>query len=89
VHALDKATGASVWKQDRLAARSIAGPQLLGDYVAVVDGEGYVHLLDRGDGSLVGRAATDGTAATSQPVAAAASAVWQSAGGTLYAFGAR
>ena len=89
VHALDKATGASVWKQDRLAARGIAGPQLLGDYVAVVDGEGYVHLLDRSDGSLVGRAATDGTAATSQPVAAAASAVWQSAGGTLYAFGAR
>jgi outer membrane protein assembly factor BamB len=89
LHALDKTTGASAWKQDRLAARRIGGPQLLGDHVAVVDGEGYVHLLDRNDGRLVGRAATDGTPATSQPVATGGRAVWQSEGGTIFAFGAR
>jgi outer membrane protein assembly factor BamB len=89
VHALDKATGASAWKQDKLAARRIGGPQLVGDYVGVVDGEGYLHLIDRNDGNLVGRAATDGTPATSQPVAAGTDIVWQSGGGTLYAFGAR
>jgi outer membrane protein assembly factor BamB len=89
VHALDKATGASAWKQDKLAARRIGGPQLVGDYVGVVDGEGYLHLIDRNDGNLVGRAATDGTPATSQPVAAGTDIVWQSSGGTLYAFGAR
>ena len=54
VHALDKTTGASAWKQDKLAQRRPGGPQLVGDYVAVVDVEGYVHLLDRNDGSLVG-----------------------------------
>ena len=67
VHALDKATGASAWKQDKLAQRTPGGPQIVGDYVAVVDAEGYVHLLDRNDGNLVGRVATDGTPATAQP----------------------
>jgi outer membrane protein assembly factor BamB len=67
VHALDKDTGASVWKQDKLITRSPGGPQLIGDYLAVVDFEGYVHLLNRNDGSLVGRIATDGSAATAQP----------------------
>ena len=34
VHALDKATGASAWKQDKLAQRRPGGPQLVGAYVA-------------------------------------------------------
>ena len=68
VHALDKDTGASVWKQDKLVTRSPGGPQLIGDYLAVVDFEGYAHLLNRNDGSLVGRIATDGSPATAQPV---------------------
>jgi outer membrane protein assembly factor BamB len=89
VHALDKSTGASAWKQDKLSARKPGGPQLVGDYVGVVDVEGYLHLLDRNDGSLAGRASTDGTPATSQPAVSASNVVWQSSGGTLYAFAAR
>jgi outer membrane protein assembly factor BamB len=54
-----------------------------------VDAEGYAHLFDRNNGSLVGRTPTDGTPATSQPAVAGANAVWQSAGGTLYAVTAR
>ncbi|MFI4925781.1 MAG: outer membrane protein assembly factor BamB, partial [Vicinamibacteria bacterium] len=42
VHALDRSTGASVWKQDKLAARRIGGPQLVGDQVGVVDAEGWL-----------------------------------------------
>ncbi len=83
IYGLDKTTGASAWKQDKLAKRRPGGPQLVGRYVAVVDGEGYVHLLDPDDGSLVGRVATDGSPATSQPVRSGAAAVWQSTGGTL------
>jgi len=90
VLALDKATGASAWKQDKLAKRRIGGPQLVGDQVGVVDVEGYLHLLDRNDGSLVGRMATDGSPATAQPgVASPGIAVWQSEAGTMYAVGAR
>lgn len=88
VLALDKTTGASAWKQDKLAQRRIGGPQLVGDQLGVVDAEGYLHLLDRNDGSLVGRVATDGTPATSQPVASGGNAVWQSAGGTVFSAGA-
>ena len=89
VHALDKTTGSSVWKQDKLAGRTPSGPQLLGDYVTVVDIEGYAHVLNRDDGSLVGRLATDGSAATAQPAASGPNAVWQSINGTLYSVGAR
>lgn len=88
VHALDKTTGASAWKQDKLALRRPGGPQLIGTYVAVVDAEGFVHLLDRNDGSLVGRVATDGTPATAQPSKSGEAAVWQSTGGTLLWVGA-
>jgi outer membrane protein assembly factor BamB len=83
IHALDKSTGASVWKQDKLAARFPSGPVLVGDYLGVVDGEGYLHLLDRNDGNLVGRAATDGAAALSQPIALGDAAIWQSTAGNL------
>jgi outer membrane protein assembly factor BamB len=89
VHALDKATGASVWKQDKLAARRIGGPVIVGDHVGVVDAEGYLHLMDRNDGSLVGRLATDGTPATAQPLPMGAQAIFQTEGGTLYAVGGR
>ena len=89
VHALDKATGASVWKQDRLAARKIGGPQMVGDFVGVVDVEGYLHLMSATNGAYVGRMATDGTAPTSQPVLFSGSALWQSAGGNLYAVTAK
>jgi outer membrane protein assembly factor BamB len=89
VQALDKATGTSVWKQDKLAARYPGGPQLVGDYVGVVDVEGYLHVIDRNDGSLVGRLATDGSAATSQPAAAGGYAVWQSVNGNLIAAAAK
>jgi len=85
VHALDKATGASAWKQDRLAKRRIGGPQMVGRYVGVVDGEGYLHLLDPKEGTIVGRVATDGTPATSQPRRSANTAIWQSEGGNVYA----
>jgi outer membrane protein assembly factor BamB len=89
VHALDKTSGASVWKQEALAARRIGGPQLIGDFVGVVDVEGYLHLLSRTDGAYVGRLATDGQPATTQPSLMAGSGLWLSDAGTLYSVTAR
>jgi len=89
VQALDKSTGSSIWKQDKLAQRQPSGPQVLGGYVAVVDAEGYLHVLDRSDGSLVGRLATDGSPPTAQPTASGGNVVWQSANGTVYAVAAK
>ena len=85
IHALDKTTGATVWKQELLKERRPGGPQIAGDFVAVVDGEGYVHLLDRNNGKVVGRMATDGSPATSQPAASAGNAVFLSTNGKLFA----
>ncbi len=89
VHALDKVTGASAWKQDKLVPRRVGGPQFAGDFLVVVDPEGYVHIIERNDGNLVGGTPTDGTAATSSPAVSGPNAVWQTEGGTLYALTAR
>ena len=89
VHALDRSTGASVWKQDKLAQRKIGGPQLVGDYVGVVDVEGWLHLISPINGAYVGRVATDGSAPTSQPAATIGGATWQSASGTVFSVRAR
>jgi outer membrane protein assembly factor BamB len=69
VAALDKASGASIWRQDRMARRSVSAPLPIGRYVAVGDLEGYVHLLSRDDGSFAARIATDGSPIVAPPVA--------------------
>ena len=89
VHALDTTTGASVWNQDKLATRFPSGPVIEGDALAVVDAEGYLHLLDRNDGSLIGRSSSDGSAPLSQPMAVDGVAYWQTDGGNLISAAAR
>ena len=65
VHALDKRTGASVWKQDKLLYRRVTAPVVSGGSVVVGDGFGYLHFLSPDTGELIGRLATDGSAITS------------------------
>jgi outer membrane protein assembly factor BamB len=69
VSALSRDTGASVWRQDRLAGRGVSRPLALGRYVIVGDFQGYVHLLLRDDGSFAARLPTDGSAIGAAPVA--------------------
>jgi outer membrane protein assembly factor BamB len=61
VHSLDKGTGASVWKQDKLLYRRLTPPSFVDRYVAVGDLEGYVHFLSPETGEIIGRVATDGS----------------------------
>jgi outer membrane protein assembly factor BamB len=60
VWALDRRNGGSLWKQSDLLRRSLTGPAIIDDYIAVGDFEGYIHLLSRRDGSLAGRIRVDG-----------------------------
>ena len=69
VISLDKASGGSLWKQDKLFGRALTRPLALGRYVIVGDFQGMVHLMSRDDGSFVGRIATDGSAIAAAPVA--------------------
>lgn len=55
VWAIDRASGAALWKQERLGKRRLSAPVLFGGYLVVADFEGYLHFLARDDGRLVGR----------------------------------
>jgi outer membrane protein assembly factor BamB len=55
IWALDKETGATLWKQEKLAYRKLSRPTVMGDYLAVGDYDGYVHLLSRFDGHFIAR----------------------------------
>jgi outer membrane protein assembly factor BamB len=89
VHALDKTTGASIWKQEKLTARSVTGAASVGDYVAVGDYQGYVHVLSRFDGAFAARIATDGSAILQTPVRAGNGVLVQTRKGGLYYIGLR
>lgn len=67
VWALDRRTGATYWKQDALNARRITAPAVVGDYLVVADFEGYLHWMDRDDGSFVARSRPSKTM-TSSPL---------------------
>lgn len=55
VHALDRSTGEQKWVQDQLLRRRLSGPAVVGDYVVAGDYKGYLHVMDKSDGRLVGR----------------------------------
>jgi outer membrane protein assembly factor BamB len=85
IHALDKISGASMWKQDKLLARQVTAPLALGRYIAVADVQGFVHLLSREDGSFAARIATDGSQIGAPPVALSRGFLVQTRNGGLFA----
>lgn len=67
LYALDRANGASLWKQDKLSMRGLSRPVALGSFVAVADSLGVVHLLKKEDGAFAARFTTDGSAVAAEP----------------------
>ena len=55
VWALDRFSGATLWKQDKLEARDVTLPVIYGEYLLVGDYAGYIHVMSRFDGHFVGR----------------------------------
>ena len=82
VHALDKKSGSSVWKQDKLLYRSLTAPVVFDGKVVVGDVEGYLHVLSPDNGAIIGRLATDGTPIESL-VAGLSGLFVQTAGGAV------
>jgi outer membrane protein assembly factor BamB len=89
VVALDRASGASVWKQDKLFGRKVSAPAAFGNYVVVGDYQGYVHFLSREDGAFVARIGTDGGPILAQPLVFEQTVLVQTARGGLYAIAQR
>jgi outer membrane protein assembly factor BamB len=85
VHALDRLSGSSLWKQDKLLNRRVSGPAVRRGTVAVADAEGLVHLLSREDGSFVGRLKTDGTPVRAQVQLLGSGFLVQTGGGNVSA----
>ncbi len=84
VLALDKLSGSSYWKNDQLHLRQTTAPLALDDYLLVADFEGYLHAVNRDDGSFIARLRTDGSAIRSAPVVSGDGFVVQTSDGTLY-----
>ncbi|MGA7802507.1 MAG: outer membrane protein assembly factor BamB [Gammaproteobacteria bacterium] len=78
VWALDRTSGASIWKQDKLHNRALTAPTAFGSYLAVGDFEGYLHLLSKSDGSLQARIRVGKSGILAAPVVV---------GDTLYVYG--
>ncbi len=57
--ALNVDDGEVRWENSDLANRQLTGPAAVGDYVAVGDFEGYLHLLSKSDGHIAGRLKVD------------------------------
>lgn len=67
VHALNRSSGTSIWKQDRLFRRALSAPVVYGRHIVVGDIQGFVHLLSRDTGAFTARSATDGSQIFAQP----------------------
>lgn len=85
VWALYARNGASVWKQDKLQARSVTAPAVHGDAVVVGDFEGYLHWLSREDGELLARTRVDDEGIGTAPVVVDDTLYVLGKGGTLKA----
>jgi outer membrane protein assembly factor BamB len=85
LQALDRSSGRSVWKQDKLAHRSLTLPVPVGDVVAVADFEGYVHFLARETGAFTARYATRGGAVRAAPLRLPFGVLVQTQNGGLHA----
>ena len=55
VHAFDRVSGGTLWKQDKLQNRRLTGPFLNQGFVVVADDQGLLHVLDRENGAFRGR----------------------------------
>ena len=66
------------WQQDALGYRELSRPTPVSSYLAVVDFEGYLHLMSQVDGTFVARERPDGDGARADML---------SDGNVLYVFG--
>jgi outer membrane protein assembly factor BamB len=67
IWSLDRRTGSSFWMQDKLHARQVTAPVSHGKYIVVADVEGYVHWLNKENGSLAARTRLGDKAVIARP----------------------
>jgi outer membrane protein assembly factor BamB len=85
VQAFERSNGTSVWKTDKLSLRQLTAPVSQGRFLVVADVQGFIHFLDREDGALLGRIATDGSSIVAALKTADRVLVAQTSKGNLFA----
>jgi outer membrane protein assembly factor BamB len=78
-------SGTPLWKQSLLAKRILTAPISVDGYLLIGDEEGFVYVLSRDSGEVVGRVTTDGSALLPMPCAADKLAIFQSSRGGIFA----
>ncbi len=66
VAAYDRNTGEMLWESEELAYRDLTNPVMIGNYIAVGDLDGVVHLFDPASGKIVSRVQTKGALSSLQ-----------------------
>jgi outer membrane protein assembly factor BamB len=82
-------SGEVLWQNEKLLRRALSGPQIFGDYLAVVDFEGYMHVLKQSDGELAERRFVAYRLFNGKKNSSGVRAPMLTNGKTLYVFGDR
>lgn len=85
IWALDRDSGATLWKQEKLKNRTVTGPVAIGKYLVVGDFEGYTHWLSRYDGHFVARTRVNDVGILTTPLVTGDTAYVLDRGGLLAA----
>lgn len=86
IYALDYSTGKTYWRQGELLNRRLSAPLPMGGVIAFGDIQGYLHFLDREDGSFSGRLRTEDSPILPQMTALGSNGLLaQTRNGVLYA----
>ncbi|GAA4896876.1 outer membrane protein assembly factor BamB [Ferrimonas pelagia] len=68
LYSIDRRNGLENWANSALSGRMLTGPQVIGDHLVVGDFEGYLHILDRSTGELLGYTRIDSSGLYTQPM---------------------
>jgi outer membrane protein assembly factor BamB len=68
ISALDRSDGKILWKQNNLIGRRLTAPVSGDGYIAVCDCKGYLHLLNKKDGHIIGRVRAASKAVITSPI---------------------
>lgn len=86
VMALNSASGEILWQNEQMLRRGLNGPQAFGNYVAVVDAKGYMHVMQRDSGEFAARLRVDRKGARANLLTDGELLYVYGNGGTLTAF---
>lgn len=86
VRAWRRSDGEPAWSTDRFLYRGLTAPLAAGRSVVFGDGQGFVHLISRDDGSPLNRLGTDGSAIVAAPTLVGNTLVAVTRNGGVYAW---